>query len=216
MTVQEWKTLDKTPWPRGAWDHEPDKIQWVDTATDLDCLMVRNHGGAWCGYVGVGPKHPMFEQHYEKADVDVHGGLTFADFCDEPTRERYDEIMARMESGRMEAARFPVGDSARFLRQMEPFVGDFEGWVQHHMARHICHLPAPGRPAKVWWLGFDCAHSGDKSDMAWSYIRDADPDWPKNTWRDGDEYRDRAYVEKEVTELARQLGAMKKKAIHRG
>lgn len=22
----------------------------------------------------------------------------------------------------------------------------------------ICHVPAPGRPGDVWWLGFDCGH----------------------------------------------------------
>lgn len=25
----------------------------------------------------------------------------------------------------------------------------------------ICHVPAPGEPEPLWWLGFDCAHSGD-------------------------------------------------------
>lgn len=30
----------------------------------------------------------------------------------------------------------------------------------------ICHTPAPGRPGHVWWLGFDCAHSGDVAPMA--------------------------------------------------
>src|SRR5262249_14225809 len=28
-------------------------------------------------------------------------------------------------------------------------------------ATAICHLPAPGESDDVWWLGFDCAHSGD-------------------------------------------------------
>jgi hypothetical protein len=27
----------------------------------------------------------------------------------------------------------------------------------------ICHIPYPGRPADVWWLGFDCAHCDDLS-----------------------------------------------------
>lgn len=27
----------------------------------------------------------------------------------------------------------------------------------------ICHVPAPGEPDDVWWLGFDCAHGGDYS-----------------------------------------------------
>ncbi len=25
----------------------------------------------------------------------------------------------------------------------------------------ICHVPQPGEPANVWWLGFDCAHAYD-------------------------------------------------------
>lgn len=25
----------------------------------------------------------------------------------------------------------------------------------------LCHVPEPGRPHDVWWLGFDCAHSFD-------------------------------------------------------
>lgn len=25
----------------------------------------------------------------------------------------------------------------------------------------ICHVPQPGEPDAVWWLGFDCAHGGD-------------------------------------------------------
>ncbi len=27
----------------------------------------------------------------------------------------------------------------------------------------ICHIPAKGESDDVWWLGFDCAHSGDVS-----------------------------------------------------
>lgn len=28
-------------------------------------------------------------------------------------------------------------------------------------AGHICHVPQPGEPDDVWWLGFDCSHAGD-------------------------------------------------------
>ena len=28
-------------------------------------------------------------------------------------------------------------------------------------AHGICHVPQEGRPAEVWWLGFDCAHFMD-------------------------------------------------------
>jgi hypothetical protein len=27
----------------------------------------------------------------------------------------------------------------------------------------LCHVPVPGMPDDVWWLGFDCAHAGDLS-----------------------------------------------------
>lgn len=70
---------DKTKWGKGEWLREPDKVQWVDQATGLDCLAHRNRMGAWCGYVGVPEGHPFFEQPH--VDVDVHGGLTYAGFC---------------------------------------------------------------------------------------------------------------------------------------
>lgn len=25
----------------------------------------------------------------------------------------------------------------------------------------ICHVPQPGEPDELWWVGFDCAHAGD-------------------------------------------------------
>src|SRR5689334_3749339 len=28
-------------------------------------------------------------------------------------------------------------------------------------SRMVCHVPDPGESDQVWWLGFDCAHSGD-------------------------------------------------------
>lgn len=75
----------------GPWWAEPDKIQWVDPATDLDCLMVRNHFGAWCGYVGVPPGHPWHGLYYGTVNdfVEVHGGLTFASSCDEEAPEGF-------------------------------------------------------------------------------------------------------------------------------
>lgn len=30
-------------------------------------------------------------------------------------------------------------------------------------AETICHIPEPGEPDNVWWLGFDCAHLHDLS-----------------------------------------------------
>jgi hypothetical protein len=83
--IREWtftnKRYERWDWGRGAWLNEADKYQYVDAATGLDCLIHRNGTGALCGYVGVPESHPMFATDYENVSVEVHGGLTYSDFC---------------------------------------------------------------------------------------------------------------------------------------
>lgn len=82
METREYTTIDRTDWPEGLWDGEPDKVQWQDEETGMPCLAVRHPtSGHWCGYVGVEPGHPLHGKDYEEPNVDVHGGLTFADAC---------------------------------------------------------------------------------------------------------------------------------------
>ena len=84
MKTLSWTTIDKSSWKRGPWDSEPDKKQWEDPTTHLPCLIVRNHGGALCGYVGVPQGHPWHGKSYSEEalyDISVHGGLTFAKGC---------------------------------------------------------------------------------------------------------------------------------------
>jgi hypothetical protein len=82
MEAKEYRTIDKSSWPmRGEWDSEPDKAQWQDEDTGLPCLIVRGPSGALCGYVGLAEGHPLYGKDYEAANVEVHGGLTFADKC---------------------------------------------------------------------------------------------------------------------------------------
>jgi hypothetical protein len=134
--------------PPGQWDKEPDKIQWVDKATDLDCLMHRSPLGAWCGYVGVPAGHPYFQKEYDDVSgIKVHGGLTYSAFCQDTDDE----------------------------------------------SQGVCHVPEPGRPHKVWWFGFDCAHGFDMTPGALPYNREHGV------------YRNRRYVTQQVTRLAKQL-----------
>ena len=87
--MKSWRTLTdkKEKWGAGEWNHEPDKAQWINLDAKLDCLIVRNHMGALCGYVGVPKKHPFYQKSYsqvfETPDVEirVHGGLTFNGLC---------------------------------------------------------------------------------------------------------------------------------------
>jgi hypothetical protein len=158
---REWTWIDRAAkgWPAGEWDGEPDKVQWKDEATGLDCLAVR-HGsyGHWCGYVGVPESHPAFGTGYDDVRVKdddwprVHGGLTFAEHCQPAESED----------------------------------------------RGVCHVPYPGDPDHVWWLGFDCAHSGDYSpdDMARG-----------NKWRSryDSSYKTLRYVQAQCRSLASQL-----------
>lgn len=82
MQTLEYTTVDKSTWGEGEWQNEPDKKQWLDPATNLPCLIVRSpHSGALCGYVGVSKSHPYYKKDYDDCDVDVHGGLTFANTC---------------------------------------------------------------------------------------------------------------------------------------
>jgi hypothetical protein len=79
--MKTWNNTDKSTWADGPWKDEPDKAHWVDPTTGLDCLIVRNNGGALCGYVGVPEGHPKHGVDYNNVAVNCHGGLTFANKC---------------------------------------------------------------------------------------------------------------------------------------
>lgn len=127
-----YTTRDKTEWGNGPWQNEPDKVSWTDEETGLPCLVVRNHGGALCGYVGVDPNHPWHGvdysehigepcdnewcyEHTPDGTVKVHGGLTYSAGCQHNASE---------DTG-------------------------------------VCHIPQPGESDDVWWFGFDTAHDFD-------------------------------------------------------
>lgn len=77
--------VDRTGWPAGPWDDEPDRAEWRAKGTPrVACLMVRNAMGAWCGYVGVPPGHPWHGLGYDQIDAEAHGGLTYSDSCGGP------------------------------------------------------------------------------------------------------------------------------------
>lgn len=72
------------------WKNEPDRLQWIDESTGLDCLIVRNSMGALCGYVGLPENHPDYERKGygllgEQKHCDeiytAHGGISYADHC---------------------------------------------------------------------------------------------------------------------------------------
>lgn len=65
---------------------------------------------------------------------------------------------------------------------------------------HICHVPEPGMPDDVWWLGFDTAHLGDLVPGMEALVPTSG-DFPHS-------YKNLAYVKAETERLADQLAAM--------
>ena len=167
--MRTWTFADHRPPGIGPWNDEPDKAQWIDEETGLDCLAVRNpHAGNWCGYVGVPPGHPWHGKDYGDVhdadpEIDVHGGLTFAGACQDGAED----------------------------------------------GPGICHVPEPGRPAHVWWLGFDCAHWLDLSPTSHARIAEIAPELVGRP-RPGYEevYRTLDYVRQEAAGLARRAAAV--------
>lgn len=163
MKTLEWhdpdRAEDRARWGPGPWDGEPDKVQWPDPATGYACLIHRNRMGALCGYVGVPEGHPWHGLGYSDVGADVHGGLSYADVCDDVCFEE----------------------------------------------RGICHLPGPGEPEHLWWVGFDCAQfmdlvpsmARDYADLGMTDPNDGSPGWRST-------YRTIAYVKSECARLARQ------------
>lgn len=70
----------------------------------------------------------------------------------------------------------------------------------------ICHVPEPGEPDSLWWIGFDCGHSDDTSpglvfgSKAWRPSKE----FSELYLRLGGTYKDLKYVMGEVEDLARQ------------
>lgn len=137
-------TVDKTGWGDGPWTNEPDRVDFEHAG--FACLILRHQSlGHFCGYVGVPETHPAYKKDYDDVNVEVHGGLTYADVC----------------------------------------------------GGHVCHVPKPGMPDNVWWLGFDCAHSCDLS-----------PGMMRYGFHESDTYRTVGYVKNQVESLANQLATM--------
>ena len=87
--MKTWRTKD---WDSYVGGHcipadEPDKAQWIDPETNLDCLIVRGPVGALCGYVGVPTSHAFHSKEYDEVNADVHWGLTFSDSCQQTDNE---------------------------------------------------------------------------------------------------------------------------------
>jgi hypothetical protein len=76
------------PRSQGPWSVEADKIAWFDPATGYGCIIRRAaNGGHLCGYVGVGPGHPVFgylAAALRGIGIKAHGAIDYAAPCERP------------------------------------------------------------------------------------------------------------------------------------
>jgi hypothetical protein len=69
----------------------PYKVEREWKHAGLSCAVVqRREAGFRCGYVRVPPGHPLHGKDYDAPDVDVHGGLSFAEI--EPCNTHEDGV----------------------------------------------------------------------------------------------------------------------------
>lgn len=67
--------------------------------------------------------------------------------------------------------------------------------VESDKEHGVCHIVEDGENDRVWWLGFDCVHSGDLSPGHKHYF----------PWNEHERYRSLRYVELQCMSLAAQL-----------
>ena len=135
METKEYRTIDKSSWPKGPWNDEPDKRQWQDPETGMACLIVRSPVGALCGYVGVPPGHPLHGKEYKEPEVMVHGGLTFSSGCD-PAETEATGICHIAGPGEPDHVWWFGFDCAHHM----DMVPSYPGWVRSGIYRDIKYV----------------------------------------------------------------------------
>lgn len=110
----------------GAWNSEPDRVEWRDSTTGLVCLALRQpSSGHWCGYVGVGPEHPWHGKRGSEVEAKAHGGLTFASGCQSAEKLGEHRVCHTPEAGEPEHLWW-VGFDCAHAGDFRPVMSCFE------------------------------------------------------------------------------------------
>lgn len=176
--------VDKTTWPDGPWNNEPDTKHWTDEATGYPCAVVRHpRYGSLCGYVGLPEGHPLY-------------GLDYG--------AESDKLTEALERRKQE----PVGENPSFMVLVSCITGVLKPapdivFKVHGGLTFSDKSPDEDAPKDHWFFGFDCGH-------AWDYQPGLDSELakygvPRLTLIKDTVYRDFAYVEAECASLAQQL-----------
>jgi hypothetical protein len=184
------------------WETEPDSLDFE--AEGLPCAMRRGGRDCWCGYVGVGPEHPLF-------GLPVNHPLKLPPSWFEG--RKFDQGLGPMDLF------IHIMSGAKSIDDATPICVAFHvhggcNWAAEHV---------PGsEPDGRWWFGFDCGHAGDIAPNTGNEAKfmremvESMPEHVRETMRDivfrqrEGVYRDQPYVVAECQSLAAQLNAYAK------
>jgi hypothetical protein len=230
LSEDEAERYHRSAWPPGPWDQEPfDYVSWQ--ASGLECLLVRNRYGGWCGYVGVPSTHPWYKVGYSEC---VHGHKA------PPQRQLVREYRRKRETARKRSERDMWNNLAQLTaahyHPRARCAGDHspEAILNAHggitysdleTSEDCCIRRPEVSVDPVYFYGFDCGHYMDvlpgmlamNKDMRKRLVRDPSAkdlfqddlhfDPVTNAMPDGSTYRTYQYAMGEVMELAGQLQA---------
>lgn len=133
--------VDKSSWPRGEWDSEPDKCQF-ETEVGLPGLIVRGPSGALCGYAAIPEGHKLFGRSYDASEVkaEAHGGLTFSGACKSGANEQSD-ICHRPSPGEPEHVWW-FGFDCAHAGDLMPSLWRRFSWSQGGVYRNLSYVRA--------------------------------------------------------------------------
>ena len=129
----------------------------------LRCVVILTAAGHYCGYVGVGPKHPLFCWPYEmieiETEIDVHGGITYSGGSHHGmSKKEIEYIETKIHECETER------DDNNQLYLMY-FAGVYQRRLAHikdNMGKPTNYpVPTNDSSEELWWFGFDCAHYDD-------------------------------------------------------
>lgn len=107
--LQLFTNPDRHPGGPGPWEHEPDKLAWIDAPTGKHCILLRQIAGEWAGFVGVDPDHPLWGFHFDAipaaCNLRVHGAIDYAQDCQNDERPEISVCHLPSEADRLRATR---------------------------------------------------------------------------------------------------------------
>lgn len=191
--------IPKEEWEPGPWHEEPDEAHW--RYRDQFCFMLRGPFGSWNGYVAVLPGHPFWGKHQSECILNCEPR-----FIELPTGNTSLDVSWRrmLESGRVNRETYDCHHHLGYLIEVHGGIT----WASYanEIIRH------PDADDLTWCIGFDCGHAWDVApgmDAVMREMRKQHPEYglsPMSELRIPDSvYRDFAYVQKQVNNLAEQV-----------